>query len=53
MLSATFNFNDNEKKRILLHNTHRKEYIMSTFVEAVANQEARTQNGMKALKCLR
>lgn len=28
----------------------KKEYIMSTFVNAVANQEARTQNGMKARK---
>ena len=27
-----------------------KEFIMSTFVEAVANQEARTANGMKARK---
>lgn len=44
MLTAIINFTANKEKRILKGN------IMNTFVQAIANQEARTANGMKARK---
>jgi len=44
MLTAITNFTANKEKRILKGN------IMNTFVQAIANQEARTANGMKARK---
>ena len=44
MLTATLIFTHIEK------NTFCKGNIMNTFVQAIANQEARTENGMKARK---